>query len=712
MSSQFFGLEIAHTGLTAFMASINTTANNVSNAKTNGYSRQKVTLEAQTALRVYQKYGSTSTGVLATDVKRSRDEYYDQKYWANQKSYGYYDRLNYYMPQIENFYVDNSANPGFSTLFGNMFNSIDSLKKDAGNTAIRTEVASNAEKLTDFFNSTANQLSELQETVNDEIKSTVDQVNAISKKIALLNKQINIIELQGMTANDLRDSRDLLVDELSQIIPVDVKEAQVVNSNYPDMKTGATSFTLKVNGNILVKDKDYQELECVTRPQKFNQDDIDGLYDIRWKTTQATFELNGDDADGRLKALFMIRDGNDEENFKGTVLTDGSNTTQITLKNDGDVTIDDLNVPESGQITLNYTNYSYSSFTFETDGDGKINSITFNLETPIDAAKLQKAGGTKATIGQIVNYKGIPYYQNQMNSFLRSFARAFNEIQLAGADRNGNPGTTFFCANDINGENDFDWNVTADLAKGQGTSADKNSMTDINGNIAYAVDDAKYAAVTHWVDKDGKKDGNSLASATSFTRDNSSGANTYYRLTAANVGISEAVKRDASRISTTAYYDMADKWDGSDPHDATNEDATVYKLQEKKDASGNTVTDANGNVVYERIHQNKGIDAADLVDKLLSLESDKKLFRGGGADDFLQVIYADITVDTQEASIFNDNYTNIQKEINTQRQSVSGVDEDEEALNLVKFANAYNLSAKVISTLAEMYDQLILNTGV
>lgn len=690
MSSQFFGLEIAHTGLTAFMASINTTANNVSNANTDGYSRQKVTLEAQTALRVYQKYGSTSTGVLATDVKRSRDEYYDQKYWANQKSYGYYDRLNYYMPQIENYFVDNSANPGFSTLFGNMFNSIDSLKKDAGNTAIRTEVASNAEKLTDFFNSTANQLSELQESVNDEIKSTVDQVNAISKKIALLNKQINIIELQGMTANDLRDSRDLLVDELSQIIPIDVSEAEIVNSNYPDMKTGATSFTIKVNGNILVKDKDYQELECVTRGQKYNQDDIDGLYDIRWKTTQATFELNGDNADGRLKALFMIRDGNDEENFKGRVIGDGSTTTTVKLENTFGMTVDNMNLPESGQLTINYTNYDYSSFTFETDGDGKINSITFNLTTPIDAAKLGKAGGTTATVGQTVNYKGIPYYQNQMNSFLRSFARAFNDIQLAGADRNGDAGTTFFCANDINGENDFDWNVTADLVKGKDTDTTSGAqLKDGNGNILYGVDDAKYDAMTTVTKND---DG----TVREITRKNGSGDNTYYRLTASNVGISEAIKRDASRISTTSYYDMADKWDGSDPHDATNADASVYKL------------DADG----KRVHQNKGIDAADLVDKLLSLESEKKLFRGGGADDFLQVIYADITVDTQEASIFNDNYTNIQKEINTQRQSVSGVDEDEEALNLVKFQNAYNLSAKVISTLAEMYDQLILNTGV
>ena len=70
------------------------------------------------------------------------------------------------------------------------------------------------------------------------------------------------------------------------------------------------------------------------------------------------------------------------------------------------------------------------------------------------------------------------------------------------------------------------------------------------------------------------------------------------------------------------------------------------------------------------------------------------------------------SVDTQECDVFTDNYTSISTTINNQRMSVSGVDEDEEALDLMKFQNAYNLASKCISVLADMYDQLILNTGV
>ena len=688
MSSQFFGLEIGHTGLTAFQAAINTTANNISNVETPGYSKQKVNLEAQSALRVYQKYGSTSTGVVPKDITRSRDIYYDQKYWANQASYGYYDKLDYYMPQIEEFYIDNAAKPGFNTLFGDMFNTLNALKSDAGNTAIRAQAVSEAQKLTNYFNDTANQLSTLQETVNDEIKSTVDNINSIAKKISLLNKQINTIEIAGGTANDLRDSRDLLIDELSAIVTVDASEAKVVNSNYPDMQTGATSFTLKIDGQILIKDNDYFEMECVTRKEPYNQSDVDGLYDIQWKNTHAKINFQSYSLSGSLKALFMIRDGNDEESLKG-ILDASSSTSQIVMSSPSITDINSMNLPPAGQITINNANYNYDSITFTTDENGNIRSYTFNLSQAIDAAQLTKASGQRIYVGEAVNYKGIPYYQNQMNSFVRNFAKAMNDIQLAGRDRNGDMGQVLFAAKDEEyGERHFDYDVTASTSpnttdKGYCETVTNDKYGTYPKTFYYDENNKKVLAAEGQNDKD-------------IYRESTGDDDTYYRLTAKNININDAVNRDASLFSTTSYYELADDWDGRNPYDIDPADpkySEVFKDGKK------TVRE-------------KGIASADLMDDILKIQSEKKIFRGGGADDFLQVIYADITVDTQEASVFADNHLSIQAEIDRQRQSVSGVDEDEEALNLVKFQNAYNLSAKVISVLKEMYDQLILSTGV
>ena len=107
-----------------------------------------------------------------------------------------------------------------------------------------------------------------------------------------------------------------------------------------------------------------------------------------------------------------------------------------------------------------------------------------------------------------------------------------------------------------------------------------------------------------------------------------------------------------------------------------------------------------------------GSDKYDLIEKMLKLQSDVKMFRGDKAGTFLETLLSDLTVDANKASIYYDNYDNLKNSIGNQRTSISGVDEDEEALNLVKFQNAYNLNSKVISVMAELYDKLINETGV
>ena len=87
-------------------------------------------------------------------------------------------------------------------------------------------------------------------------------------------------------------------------------------------------------------------------------------------------------------------------------------------------------------------------------------------------------------------------------------------------------------------------------------------------------------------------------------------------------------------------------------------------------------------------------------------------FRGCNAGDFLQCVLADVALNAQSANTLTDSYTSIAGTIDNQRLSVSGVDSDEEALSLVQFQHAYNLASQMISVLSEVYDRLILQTGV
>jgi flagellar hook-associated protein 1 FlgK len=107
-----------------------------------------------------------------------------------------------------------------------------------------------------------------------------------------------------------------------------------------------------------------------------------------------------------------------------------------------------------------------------------------------------------------------------------------------------------------------------------------------------------------------------------------------------------------------------------------------------------------------------GQDNQSLIVEMAALQSDVILYRGAGGDQFLATVISDVTVDTEEANLLSDNYGTIMNTVEKQRESYSGVDEDEEALDLVKFQNAYNLCSKVVQVMSEMYDRLILETGV
>ena len=637
MSSTFFGLTIAASGLNTSQAQINTTANNISNVNTVGYSKQVVNTVASSALRCYQSYGTTGTGVEAKSVTQSRDLYYDEKYWNNQSALGFFQKKEYYMNQIQEYYNENTNNAGFTNIYTKMFNSLSSLQGSPGDDTVRKQFISDAKKLTEYFNQLSTKLKELQNSINDEIKTAVDNINAIAEKTAVLTKQINVIEQGGGRANELRDQRALLMDELSEIVDVEVREVDVKNSNDPDMYTGATYFYVSINGQQLVNTYEYNTLSVASRSREeyYNQSDIEGLYDLVWTKDGDKFNATPSSNGGQLKAMFEVRDGNNNENLHARVSAATANT--ITVSDLSITDINELNMPLKGKIDTNNMNFNYNGFTFNTDADGKVASITFELTEPITVDVASGLIAKTFQIGDDVDYMGIPYYQNQMNLFVRNFCEQFNLIEMGGedgqrgVDLDGNDMGAFFVAIDK-----MDHSLEHEMSE-----KTTNSYDDGTGQII------------------------SYGKTFDYTNDADAFSETYYLLTAGNLSIAKDTDKDSRKFATT----IADNF-------------------------------------------TSGVDAADLVVKLQNLQSKEKLFRGGGGNAFLQCIYADITVDAQECQIFTKNFESIEKSISEQRMSVSGVDEDEEALDLVKFQNAYNLASKCISVFSEIYDRLILNTGV
>ena len=197
MASQFFGLNIAYTGLLASNAALNTTANNISNVDTEGYSRQHVDQTAAAALRTFTTFGCAGAGVDVHGVERIRNEFYDVKFWNNNAILGEYDKKEYYAKQIQDYFLDDSTIKGFTTVFDEMYQGLAEVKKSAGDATVKAQFVGLANNLATYFNEMSEDLSKIQEDINQEIKVKVEEINSYAKEIATLNKQINTIEVTG-----------------------------------------------------------------------------------------------------------------------------------------------------------------------------------------------------------------------------------------------------------------------------------------------------------------------------------------------------------------------------------------------------------------------------------------------------------------------------------------------------------------------------------
>ncbi|HIW81812.1 MAG TPA: flagellar hook-associated protein FlgK [Candidatus Acetatifactor stercoripullorum] len=639
MPSTFFGLNTAYTGLLASNAALNTTSNNIANVQTEGYSRQQVVQQASNALRVFQTYGCAGAGVETLAIERVRDEFYDYRFWNTNAKLGEYEMKQYYMQQLETYFEDNGTNAGFKTVFDQlMITGMQELLKDPSSDTAKSQFVGYAGALAEYFNGLAGNLEVLQKDVNQEIKLKVDEINSLAGEIASLNKQINTIELAGGTANELRDRRSLLIDQLSQIVDVEVSETPIVDTNNPERETGANRYVVKIaGGQVLVDSSEYNGLECVARTsyEKVNQTDIDGLYEIYWEDGQK-FNLYNASMGGQLQGLIQLRDGNNGENFTGQVVsvgtTNGGQQDTVTIEV-GQAYLQDLNKcnlsDQGGIINLGNQEFYYDSweFTISYDGQGNpVYSYTFTLsdsEKNANRITNDRVGKT-ASIGSSISYQGIPYYMNQMNEWLRTFSQKFNDILTSGYTADNENGVPMFTGNLATDDEQFDFP--------DDTRYDKFTYEDFLNNGALTVNVAD---------------------------------DSYYRITASNFDVLEAMELDPGLLATK--YDIAD-----------------------------------------------GVEQSDLLQDLkdMAYDKDKMSFRGCSAAEFLQCVLADVALNASRANTFYSSYSGVANTIENQRLSISGVDEDEEAVNLVKYQNGYNLASKMIQTLAEVYDRLILETGV
>ena len=504
MPSTFLGLNTGLSGLSYFQTALNTTAHNISNADTTGYSKQTVQASASDALRLKKSYGMMGTGITASAVERERNTYYDVKYWSANAKYSQYNTQHANLEQLQTYMNEMTSEAGYTKWMSELSNAMQDLSAKPADYTTRISFALTADSFTDMVNELSSNFQSTQKTINDEVELAVSEVNSLAKQIYELTQEIMTIELKGGNANDLRDKRGVCIDNLTQYVNADVDERSIMYGVGTDqVDSNAKTMCIRVNGEILVDELGFNELTVVPREQRVNQNDQDGLVDIYWKNADGTAGERFDTTNttGRIAGLINIRDGNNGEIFAGTTTAVSDNPAEVRVDPAKPIAMKNLNIPSEGTITLNGKEYLYDGWTAEYDADGNLDHFTFKNMTMMDEKNVEVTAifpttgivGAAAQIGTKNMTKGIPYYQSQLNELVRVFSRYMNDLTSSGVDAEGNPGLDAFTAENPAG-GDF---VLKGSMQGTGTISSSDStyyrLTGLNWelNSEWKVDPKK-----------------------------------------------------------------------------------------------------------------------------------------------------------------------------------------------------------------------------
>lgn len=290
MGSTFSGIELGKRSIMAHTDAISTAGHNISNANTEGYSRQRVQLKEfdplyRPDLERPERAGMIGQGIDVQSITRIRDEMLDQRITAQQNQESYWDTRSKYYTMIEQIYNE----PDEVSVRSNMdkfWESWQELSINPESQAARQAVVTRGESLSDSIKSKWENLMGVGSLINSDIDSTVKQINSYANQIAAVNSEIVRSRGVGDNPNDLLDRRDLLVDKLSKL------------ANITTDRRGPDEFMVHLDGKVLVQGGVARNFDLVSLT------DNNGYEKLVWADTREDASVSG----GTLGALIELRD--------------------------------------------------------------------------------------------------------------------------------------------------------------------------------------------------------------------------------------------------------------------------------------------------------------------------------------------------------------------------------------------------------------------
>lgn len=727
----FGSFTAARLGIYASQASLNLTGNNIANINTKGYTRQRldlVSLHSDGNIRYANSYNlDIGYGVLAEGTSQLRDPFMDIRYRNEQSSVGAYEARLDGLKQLSNILDEVGDGDGdFGVIeyqFNDLLQQLEILSRNANDDTCDTNVRSSAESLVQLFNDYANALVTSKDTLTDKLKEEVSSVNTILTQIRDLNEQIREAGIYGDNALELRDHRNLLIDELSTYVKVDVRYDMEKIDEFNSVErlnisiAGTGNPPIKLIQGVYGTQLTMPEMSPMRNPD-FKADDprcnryISKASDLAaGKIVYTNSEKNAlKDAGG--KPVWNNAAGEatlQGMGYKGqlTQQFEEKYSPYVKLDNDGNIvgyTCD----PEAATQVNNAMkkaddNRLWMGLEALTDKKGNLMKEEGNtVSEPVDLSDTVLFGALQSyreliteegefaseqdiTFDPDANIKrGIPYYQHALDALARKFAETMNEANkpmFAGyeTERDAN-GVELYKTNTAN----------CDLVTGGGDAAgvlakltaagyDKSYLLrkdlsslpeDLRAEVKIVQE--KHLSPTgngHGIEK---MAGGNLFS-TSGDGDDGTG------ITAANISI--AKKWSTGEVRIRCFKENNDGLDHST--DSSNVSHMITLMGEKMEYKPRDVVgDAANNTKYYSGTFQEMLNNTNHV-----LASDQKT----------------------TTTLYN-GYTTRALALDNDRQSVSGVDLNEEATSMMMYQKSYAAACQLMTTLDSMLDKLINGT--
>ena len=623
MGSTFSGIELGKRSIMAHTDAITTAGHNISNANTEGYSRQRVQLKEfdplyKPDLERPERPGMIGQGIDVQSVERVRDEMLDNRITESQHSESYWETRSNYYTMIEQIYNE----PDDVSIRSNMdkfWQSWQELSVHPESQAARQAVVSRGDSLVDSITSKWENLMGVGNLLNSDIEATVRQVNDYANQIAAINGEIVRSKAMGDNPNDLLDRRDLLVDKLSKL------------ANISTDRRDADEFMVHLDGNILVQGNIARNFSLETVL------DNNGYDKLVWSDT-------GDDAyvsGGKLGALIELRDSDIRSEIQSL------NTMTMNFAD----LVNDVHRNAYGANNVTGLDFfTQRSFVenvngnFDRDGDGQLDhSYVFRF-----------TGTTRLNPQEQIGLEGV--------------------MTLSGPEGNVtvayHPTDTVEAV--INRINDANGEVKAYL--------DRNNNLVLKGTTAQAVENPDFV-IRHVEDS-----GFFLTGYTGILgASGAAGAYDYAQADAVNAlnGAQFAV----SPVANPAGYIQINKAIKND---------VLSVAAAFKDNAGN-VNNGDGRAAVE---------IAAIRNTKVMIGHERTL------DDYFADSVTNVGLKGEQAETNFNSHTAMMNDLRNLRDSISGVNIDEELADIIKFQHGYNAAAKFVTVWDSLLDTVINRLGV